>query len=512
MGERPEHNPEEPQQSREELLKNGNSETLRTFLQEIIQFGSNSQKMTKEEYHAQYTRIFWDMTLLDVAIQNPDLKAETLDGIQEFVHSSDYFRSIPTEHLDEDSQKKRRVLEAALEAVSRRLEKNKDYFLDKVRSLLQPENLQPFRIYDTVYELERLCLDVKSSLDEDIAEEIGKSLPSLLRNMDGSIGVLHLNRLMSYIFEYGGEDEVLAVIGSELEVLKERYPDDQLVDVIKFIWVLYRNDNYRGQKKADNLLDRNMEQYGVKFSELRQQWDKSSNDKISSIERNLISMAKLENVKPGISNFLIREYGIYDFSRYPEDLLEDQFEQHDNDVPYGLIMYPRNDHNGAFYQGKHVLDSLSKQLSKHGVHVRVVECEGRFDVARQLVRMNKKYGEANKISFAIVGGHGNTDSIEFGGSDKPHTLKIEDLQGGGTQRASSFFVDKPTIMLVSCSTGAENGIGQELSVKLGAKVVAPSTPTNLEDIKVRNKGGDLQFIVKYGDSQTTRRYRAGKRS
>jgi hypothetical protein len=50
------------------------------------------------------------------------------------------------------------------------------------------------------------------------------------------------------------------------------------------------------------------------------------------------------------------------------------------------------------------------------------------------------------------------------------------------QRSKKYFESGPSLILVSCSTGAEGGIGQTLSKSLDAKVIAPILPSSLKDL------------------------------
>ena len=205
------------------------------------------------------------------------------------------------------------------------------------------------------------------------------------------------------------------------------------------------------------------------------------------IRENLIVIAELEQAKPGTSLFLYKEFGIMDFGRYPKEMLQKQAEEfEDTSKPYGVIMYPRNDHNGAFYQDKNIFSDFLKSLNDE-FSIRVVECEGKMDIAKYFIKLNRKYnpldGSGHKISLVIIGGHGAKNNIKFGGEDQRHSLSVEDLMGKGTEKVSQFLEEKSTVILVSCSTGTERGIGQELSIKLKAKVIAPKIPTNLASLQ-----------------------------
>lgn len=136
--------------------------------------------------------------------------------------------------------------------------------------------------------------------------------------------------------------------------------------------------------------------------------------------------------------------------------------------------------------------------------MRAFECESKQDIARVLIKSEKKYnpeGKGHKISLLILGGHGSEDSIHFGGWYKRNILYLEDLAGRGVGRTNRFFEKNPTFILASCSTGADRGIGQELSKTFGAKVIAPKVPTNVEKFYAGKRPGgkwrfNAQFIVK----------------
>lgn len=243
--------------------------------------------------------------------------------------------------------------------------------------------------------------------------------------------------------------------------------------------------------------------------ELTDIWEKSAakpDQKGTTVEqaivRNITAITQLEHTRPGACELLYKEFGIADFGRYPTQLLETQCEEAgSSNKPYGVVLFPRNDWNGAFYGDNLALNELFEEL--HGEFgLRVVECEGKMDVARALIDLNRRYnpadGSGHKISLAIIGGHGTENSIRFGGDDDRHALFTEDLQGRGVQRTSEFFKDNPTFILVSCSTGADKGIGQKLSEIMGAKVIAPKVPTSISKYQVgKRKGGKFRFNAEY---------------
>jgi len=255
---------------------------------------------------------------------------------------------------------------------------------------------------------------------------------------------------------------------------------------------------------------------------------------VSVVHDNLDMMRKLGINYRGCVKPLAKQFGIRDFARYPYELLVDQYLNMDkDDSPYGVILYPFRDHNGVFYGDVGAFDDLHEQL-RGKYRIRVIECEDKIDIAKNLGRLRKKYPE-HKISFAIVGGHGSKSSIVFGGNDKKNILEISDfylprgkepsdthfvkaikegrsLPGHYDKRIdkSSFFEPNSNIVLVSCSTGAKRGIAQKLSQALGMKIIGPEISTNFSSFNPEiTPQGNLVFHPEYTKGQA-RSYILGK--
>lgn len=305
-------------------------------------------------------------------------------------------------------------------------------------------------------------------------------------------------RFVRAIFKCGNHQQIQTVVNivdrviqtaNEKEcshLISSFFIDDGMIPADLFI---------KGQKHVDSVL----EQRGLPKEDFFEAWLLSTNIKSwgEVVYRNLNVMRELEEAYPRACLFLYKKFGIMDFGRYPTELLLRQIEEYDERIkPYGVILYPRHDWNGAFYESASILEDFFKKI-RDEFSLRVVECDGKMDVVKTLIAFNRKYnppdGSGHKISLAIIGGHGTKDRIAFGGSDARHSLFTKDLMGRGTTKASQFFEENPTIILVSCSTGAEQGIGQELSVKLGAKVIAPTVPSALSALHANKKRGQKAF-------------------
>jgi hypothetical protein len=265
------------------------------------------------------------------------------------------------------------------------------------------------------------------------------------------------------------------------------------------------------QMRADipygrDLLKAVLQKYGFDPEEILGTWQGSytTYGPEPQIRRNMDKVFSLEDQRQGISRFLYKEFGIRNFERYPESLVVaeyDEFEGGEN--PYGILLEATHDWNGAFSawsQGE-ILERLFEQIGERYA-LRIAEAKSKQDIARLLIRLKRKYGDHHKISFAFIGGHGSESSILFGGPYRRNTLFLEDLTGKGVARTGDFFEPHPTIVLVSCSTGAEGGIGQELSRVLGAKVIAPQVPTNLKNINAALTEDGIDFDIEYDKTPT----------
>lgn len=258
---------------------------------------------------------------------------------------------------------------------------------------------------------------------------------------------------------------------------------------------------------------------------------------------NLRSAIDLETERPGVAKTLNEKFGIANFARYDKQMLLRQAEKIDADVPYGIVVYPESDHNGAFYQDLTTLAEMALKLRMGGLETRVIEAGSQRELARQLVSLHKKYSPAgNKIAFAIVGGHGARSSVSLGSKGEyssPPPLSEEEenylaevekwkkrnltkdrgrfttgdiINGPGIRKAAEKFFDPDApVVLVSCRTGEEGGIAETASGKLGFEMTAPDKPTSLKRIDVSfNESGKLKLDVEYDDEGSAKQYHRGK--
>jgi hypothetical protein len=256
---------------------------------------------------------------------------------------------------------------------------------------------------------------------------------------------------------------------------------------------------------------------------------------------NLEAARRLESRAPGSAKALYEQFGIANFSRYDREMLLRQLEKSGEDVPYGLVIYPEADWNGAFFQNKKQLAEMALKLRMGRLETRIVEVGSQRELTRRVVMFDKKYAPAgHKISFAIIGGHGESSSVSLGtkgeyssppplpeqenypmeleewksrvlSSDKGKFTIRDITEGRGINRAAEkFFNESAPIVLVSCSTGVEGGIAESASGKFGWEINAPNVPTNLKNISVSfDSDNRPKFDVEYFAEESSMKYQAG---
>ncbi len=295
-------------------------------------------------------------------------------------------------------------------------------------------------------------------------------------------------------------------------------------------------------EETDYFLNLVLESAMVNRNQMVRDWEQSHTEAPRlALFNNLESVIRLEAARPGIVRVLHDRFGISDFARYPDNILIQQYEERDDlNRPYGVVLYPRADNSGAFYQDKEVFDKLAEQLNGR-YSLRIYEAGSRLEVAKRFALANRTYGGNHKISFAVLGGHGTADSIQFGATDLSQALEgldqaqnlenvfenlktlkdrlnrgkitSNDFPGSPNQISSriltEFFEENPTIILVSCSTGKVAGIAQTMS-NLGAELIAPDADTNVRSITTSfDENNKPHFEVEYTRDAEGKVYKAG---
>ncbi len=269
---------------------------------------------------------------------------------------------------------------------------------------------------------------------------------------------------------------------------------------------LISRNSEKGTELGKQLLTSLLSPVGVDSQKMLEAWKSSMSKgggdqhlRARLMKENIKMIEEIEKSRPGAISVLNKEFGINDFARYPKELLISQFDHRDdNDLPYGIIMFPREDWVGNGYNNSEIQRSLFEQI-KDKYYFRVIECGSKLDIAKKLLALDKRYSSNNKISFAYIMAHGNKDVMEFGGQElgRGRLLKNADMEGRGVKRIGDFFSKDATLIISSCLTGLSDGIGKRIAQSLNVGVIAPEESTSMNRIEANIKNDKLVFDVRY---------------
>lgn len=255
----------------------------------------------------------------------------------------------------------------------------------------------------------------------------------------------------------------------------------------------------------DRLVKNYIQEQGLNAEEIFDAWSY----KYETFKRNIERMRTIEAERPGGLQILRKNFGIKAFGRYPVEILITQIDEVDKEIPYGVVIYPRSDHNDAFYDDRKALQQLYTQTRGHEA-VRIFEAEGALSLSKILLKADNNYGDSHKISYVFLAGHGTAQSLQLGYGGTPEgTITPKHLQGKVTERIKETLAPEATVILFSCSTGEEQGIAQNMSAVLGREVIAPDKPASPGSLQVSYEENIPRFNMRYGLGAMTKRYRNG---
>ncbi len=322
--------------------------------------------------------------------------------------------------------------------------------------------------------------------------------------------------LFSLLYNYG-QDATILEIDKFLDSIAQNVSLD--MDCDNFIKnVLNRNSPLFSIGKIEKRLYKNLNEYFKIRYGIEQKNFAESLNYINGLAKKIRQMDEIEFDCPGGVKLLNEKYNICEFERYPKEVLIEQINNEDDQKPYGLIIFPRSDYNGAFYNFKDSIKNIYNETRDNHL-VKIFEASSKIDVARILIDCNKRYGLKNKISYLIIGGHGTAESLDLGSQEallfKDKNKKIvdkNDFEGEGVKKVKEFFVEKPAITLISCSTGADEGLIDSISQQYNAEVVAPKIPTSVEDMHVKyDEEGKPHFNVTWSNNEANSLYVSGNK-
>lgn len=251
--------------------------------------------------------------------------------------------------------------------------------------------------------------------------------------------------------------------------------------------------------------------------------------------RNIAKILELRAVDLSLPKKVYNQAHIMNFGQYSVEQLQKQVDPEwlaSRTELYPVVL-PRADYNGAFYSQAEIKNLVSK-IDTATDSVMTWECEKKSDIFRSLLRMHKLCPKA-KIKTLFLGAHGQATSMQFGmpipESDRkwssrsdvvplPEYFRVRDLHDMEEnfphvlEAVREMFAPGANIVLVSCVTGKEAGLAQELSRVLGVEVIAPNIPTHI-DLKTLQRRSDNTFILGFhkdreNGTDPTKHYYAGQ--
>ncbi len=310
----------------------------------------------------------------------------------------------------------------------------------------------------------------------------------LLRKIRGLLSELHTYAIDDLLEELRNKNEYLNSVAQR---------NSLFITTCRRSGIINQEKTVAEKEKLETALALMLGAKGLNVRDCLEAWQSTTIDNQQTIEKNLYAIDKLEQAMPGSAAKLYKQFGIRHFARYPQKLLLRQAEYAENDtVPYGIALYPTADRNGTFSYDEKMFTNLSNDLKGIGCELRVMEVKGKHDIGRRFFMLRDAF-PTHLIEFAVIGGHGDAESITLGGDQARETLSKKDLTGRGMKRIGGFFVHQPSIVLVSCSTGKESGIGQEISSIFGAEVTAPKEDAARASIRAQKRNGKIILNATY---------------
>jgi hypothetical protein len=186
---------------------------------------------------------------------------------------------------------------------------------------------------------------------------------------------------------------------------------------------------------------------------------------------------------------IYRLFGIRNFYRYPPGTLNEQLENFRNpetrnpDRLINLVVTSTDDYNHAFKSPSAKAGSLLPIYMEAG---------SLTDIARAMLRTKKTLGPINNL---IVAGHGAKDHIYFGGRNEVTAQDMLHSKALAKIARKGIFAPGARIVLLSCSTGQEDGgFAETVSAVSDMSVIAAIEMTGGEIIRSQTKPDTYDVI------------------
>lgn len=200
--------------------------------------------------------------------------------------------------------------------------------------------------------------------------------------------------------------------------------------------------------------------------------DQSVGNRQQKVRNNVVKLMELNDAGVDISKMTSR-YGIRNFTRYKTETLIAQQEARYNPGGNTLVLSAESDWNGA-------IQTVEQNIDKSGWEEPIyAEIGSLSDIARRLIYVNKTHGPVNRLYIDV---HGSETGMYPGSGDKrKYAITVEAiLESRGIKRLieRGLLTKDCEIILQSCNTGHEDGVGDVISEKTGLRTTAPPYISN----------------------------------
>jgi hypothetical protein len=296
----------------------------------------------------------------------------------------------------------------------------------------------------------------------------------------------------------------------------ERLESETEWDLHRFLEANIEIDNenskivYKYKGGVTDLMRMIVEEYDLDFDRALSSWERSDSPLTYSMvfSVNIARIREIEKHREGTASQLQRSvFGINNFRRCPWSRWVQQAEQiEDTTSRYVLVAWAKDDNGSSTHLGFDNLHLLGTELNNHGINLRIAEFDDGRDLSKRLIRIDSRYGkEGNEPINTIIVVHGSggidqktgdkrPDYFASGRTEKEYVRPddLEALPEKQRKRLEQIFPDGSDILLISCHTGADDGMGQKISKLFpNQTVIAPNVATGTKHLCLKkNAGGE----------------------
>lgn len=341
MSERGENyaNPEERQKFQELTLDSSEERELKQVFSIFYKLSDPDQDMKDEEMDFYVDDIERSKGLLQKAYCDPVHAFGVLHILQRMVEHG--YKGAPKAMV--------RLKNLALEIMTESALQTERYLTDRI-----------FNRYDWFKSLYVLGEKGNETQKQHAHDILARNLDKVIEEFGKRKAIYPYGQILETLLFNGKDHEQQLALHSIIEFLQKN-PSSEFFPY--FVSALFKHGQEESERTGIEYLERFLTKYGLPFAEFYEAWKKSHPSFREAVMQNMCGIRDLEKEQVGVCKFLFKEFGIADFGRYPVKMLIRQYQEFENlQNPYGVIIFPRDDWNGAFYNDRPAFQSLYEKL------------------------------------------------------------------------------------------------------------------------------------------------------